>query len=212
MSDVERPPVVDRDKRQAILDHAIETFAELGFRRTDVQVIADKAGVGKGTVYRYFGNKEDLFWASTREVLLRLEQHLVPTIEGVDGALAKLRAGSRAYASFFEANPSYLEMFVQERAEFRGSEPASHIEHHDRLIDRFSQIIDAGIGAGELRRVPVRRTLVALAGLLYGSVVHACYTSLRDQRTLTEMAEYAVDIFLEGIRAERTKGRRETEQ
>ena len=58
----------DPGKRQAILEQAIRTFAELGFRGADVQVIADRAGVGKGTVYRYFHSKEDLFWATTYEV------------------------------------------------------------------------------------------------------------------------------------------------
>ena len=66
----------------------------MGFRGTDVQVIADRAGVGKGTVYRYFRNKEDLFWAATYEVLMRLERHLEAAMEGVEGAAAKLRAAS----------------------------------------------------------------------------------------------------------------------
>ncbi len=157
--------------------------------------------MGKGTVYRYFGNKEDLFWASTLAVVTRLEEHLVGRIEGVEGALEKLRAASRAYAEFFEAHPEYLEIFVQERAEFRGSAPESHLEYHEKLIQRFGGIVEEGIAAGEIRPVDVRKTIIALGGVLYGAVVHACYAAFG--KTLTEMAQYAVDIFLEGIRAER---------
>lgn len=188
-------------KRDAILAQAIQTFAAEGFRRADVQVIADRAGVGKGTVYRYFGNKEDLFWAGTLAVATRLEEHLVALIEGVDGALEKLRAVGRAYAEFFEAHPEHLEIFVQERAEFRGSAPESHLEYHEKLIQRFGGIVEEGIAAGEIRPVDVRRTIIALGGVLYGAVVHACYAAFGE--TLTEMVQYAVDIFLEGIRAER---------
>jgi AcrR family transcriptional regulator len=186
-------------KREAILDQAIATFADEGFRRADVQVIADRAGVGKGTVYRHFGNKEDLFWASTFAVLQRLEEHLLAAMRGVDGAANHLRAASRGYAEFFEANPQYLEIFVQERAEFRGSAPQSHLEYHEQMIDRFAHVLEEGIAAGELRPVDVRKTLIALGGVLYGSVVHACYAGFHDP--LTDMAQYAVDIFLEGIRA-----------
>ncbi len=186
-------------KRETILEHAIATFADEGFRRADVQVIADKAGVGKGTVYRYFGNKEDLFWASTMEVLTRLEQRLLAAAEGVHGAVEKLRAASRAYADFFQASPHYLEIFVQERAEFRGSAPQAHIEHHEKLISWFGKVIEEGISGGELRPVEIRRTIIAFGGLLYGAVVHACYTAVND--TLPQAAEYAVNIFLEGIRA-----------
>jgi AcrR family transcriptional regulator len=46
-------PHVD-DKREAILGAALELFAERGFHGTAVPQIADKAGVGAGTIYRYF--------------------------------------------------------------------------------------------------------------------------------------------------------------
>ena len=191
---------VSSEKREAILAQAIATFAQEGFRHADVQVIADNAGVGKGTVYRYFGNKEDLFWASTFAVIRRLEEHLLQAIRDVDGALEKLRAVSRAYGDFFEANPHYLEMFVQERAEFRGSAPESHVEYHRKLIDRFAALIEEGIAAGEIRQVDVRRTIMGLGGLLYGSVVQACYATFDD--ALTDIALHAVDVFLEGLRAD----------
>lgn len=187
------------DKRQAILAQAIETFADEGFRNADVQIVADKAGVGKGTVYRHFGNKEDLFWATTYEVLTRLEKQLLGALAGKQGALGKLRAVSLAYAEFFDANPKYLEIFVQERAEFRGTAPPSHVEYHERLIDRFAEIVEEGIAGGELRPVDVHRAIISLGGVLYGSVVHACYAMSDD--SLTDMARHAVDIFLEGLRA-----------
>ncbi|MHC4398988.1 MAG: TetR/AcrR family transcriptional regulator [Planctomycetota bacterium] len=186
-------------KKEVILAHAIATFADEGFRNADVQAIADKAGVGKGTVYRHFGNKEDLFWASSYNVLERLEKQLLAAMDAVEGSLEKLRAIGRAYAQFFEANPQYLEIFVQERAEFRGSAPQKHVKYHEKLIHRFAHIVEQGIAAGELRPVDVRGTIIALAGVLYGSVVHARYAAI--DQPLTELAEYAVDIFLRGIRA-----------
>jgi AcrR family transcriptional regulator len=200
MSVQDTPTTESPEKREAILAQAIATFAEEGFRHADVQVIADRAGVGKGTVYRYFGNKEDLFWASTFAVVRRLEEHLIQAMRDVDGALEKLRAVSRAYARFFEAHPHYLEIFVQERAEFRGSAPESHIEYHRKLIDRFAALIEEGIAAGEIRQVDVRRTIMGLGGLIYGSVVQACYATFDD--ALPDVALHAVDIFLEGLRAE----------
>ena len=127
-------PSEDPGKRLAILDQAIRTFAELGFRGADVQVIADRAGVGKGTVYRYFHSKEDLFWATTYEVLLRMERHVFRAMEGVEGACDKLRASAAAYADFFLASPQYLELFVQDLAEFRGSGPESHREHREKMF------------------------------------------------------------------------------
>ena len=47
-------------KRDAILDAALELFAERGFHGTAVPLVAEKAGVGAGTLYRYFESKEAL--------------------------------------------------------------------------------------------------------------------------------------------------------
>lgn len=193
------PAAEGTDKRIAILEQAIRTFAELGFRGTDVQVIADRAGVGKGTVYRYFGNKEDLFWATTLEVFIRLHKHLLAEAEHVEGALEILRAVSLGYAGFFEANPDYLEVFVQERAEFRGSHPDSHRQFHEDAIGYFGKVIEQGIADGEIRPVDARKTVLALGGVLYGIVVHDCYAA--HNYTLTELTGFTVDTFLDGIRA-----------
>src|SRR3954447_9756265 len=48
------------DKREAIFDAALTLFAERGFHGTAVPDIAERAGVGAGTIYRYFENKEAL--------------------------------------------------------------------------------------------------------------------------------------------------------
>src|SRR5688500_14320455 len=48
------------DKREGILDAALELFAERGFHGTAVPLVAEKAGVGAGTIYRYFESKEAL--------------------------------------------------------------------------------------------------------------------------------------------------------
>ena len=47
-------------KRTAILEATLALIAEHGFHGTAMSMIADRAGVGAGTIYRYFDSKEDL--------------------------------------------------------------------------------------------------------------------------------------------------------
>jgi AcrR family transcriptional regulator len=187
----------DPGKRQAILDEAIHTFAELGFLCADVQVIADKAGVGKGTIYRYFRSKEDLFWATTLEVLLRMDRHIIAAMEGVQGACAKLRTAAMAHADFFETNPQYLALFIQEHAAFRGPAPESHHEQHEKMLNRVGEVLLQGIEAGELRPLDTRQTTLAMGCVMFGTTMLADRV---ESANLTRMTEYAIDIFLEGIR------------
>ena len=48
------------DKREVIMDAALELFVSRGFHGTTVPEIADRGGVGAGTIYRYFASKEVL--------------------------------------------------------------------------------------------------------------------------------------------------------
>lgn len=54
-------------KRQRIIQAALHVFAEHGLHGTPVPPIASEAGVGVGTLYRYFASKEALINAVFRD-------------------------------------------------------------------------------------------------------------------------------------------------
>jgi len=60
------------DKRDEIVRAALEIIAEHGFHGAPMAMIADKAGVGAGTIYRYFENKDLLITELYREVEERI--------------------------------------------------------------------------------------------------------------------------------------------
>jgi AcrR family transcriptional regulator len=185
-------------KRDAILQHAIETFADEGFRNADVQVIADRAAVGKGTVYRYFGNKEELFFAASYAVSAELQQYMLDETKQAATPLEQLRAACVAFAEFFEAKPKHLEVFVQERAQFRGHVPEAHMENHEQWIAAYCRILQQGIDEGEIRPVDPRATIKALGMLINGSAYLSCY--FQHEESLSALTSFAVDTFLEGLR------------
>jgi AcrR family transcriptional regulator len=53
--------VMSEERRQAILDAAAGVFLERGFEQTTMEEVAERLGVSKATVYRYFNSKEALF-------------------------------------------------------------------------------------------------------------------------------------------------------
>ena len=56
------------DKRDQIINAAIELFAEQGFDKTSISAICEKVGVSKGLVFHHFKNKDDLL----REVFIKI--------------------------------------------------------------------------------------------------------------------------------------------
>jgi len=64
------------DTRQAILDAALSLFAERGFHGTAVPILAERAGIATGTLYRHFEGKEDLVNQLYRELKTSLSSHV----------------------------------------------------------------------------------------------------------------------------------------
>jgi AcrR family transcriptional regulator len=120
-------PLVD-DKRRRILDAALTTFAARGYHGTAVPEVADAAGVGTGTLYRYFENKEALVNEVYRDAKQRLKAALlddlpVPDLYQLDNARAWFGELWRRLAAFARAEPDafrFLEM--QDHVEYLDSE------------------------------------------------------------------------------------------
>lgn len=74
-------------KRQSILDAALRVFAAKGFAATRMDEVARDAGVAKGTIYIHFKDKEDLFAAILKEVLMPQHTMIVQTLERNDLSL-----------------------------------------------------------------------------------------------------------------------------
>lgn len=78
-------------RRKAIIDAALDEFAEKGFATARMEDIARRAGVAKGTIYLNFSDKEALFEAIVK-------QEIRPNID----ALASLVAGGGSLRDFLD--------------------------------------------------------------------------------------------------------------
>jgi AcrR family transcriptional regulator len=66
-----------RDKRQAIVDAMLEVVAEYGFHRAPMSLVAERAGVGAGTIYRYFADKDAVIAACYQDLKGRFHAALM---------------------------------------------------------------------------------------------------------------------------------------
>lgn len=186
------------DKERAILHTASLFFARDGYRNTDVQAIADKVGVGKGTVYRYFGNKEALFRATADDAMKRLEFAVLPLLRKTGDPLEMIKEVALAYCRFFSRHPHYVEILIQERAEFRGSIPDTHLIYRAKNRGLFEDLLQRGMKLGLIRKLDGAQATTAFANTLYGTVVCGCLQGQSDD--LEALAAPAIDLFLSAIR------------
>jgi TetR/AcrR family fatty acid metabolism transcriptional regulator len=100
--------------KDAIIQSAIAIFSKKGFANSTISEIAGKANVAEGTIYKYFKNKEDLFFTipveKTKEFCRELELHS----QGIDGSLNKIKKFIWYYLYFFKSNPKYARTLMLE--------------------------------------------------------------------------------------------------
>lgn len=68
---------LDDDKKERVMRAAIEEFQAHGFEKAKIEVIAQNAGVAKGSIYQYFDDKKELFLYSVTWVL----EHFMKVID-----------------------------------------------------------------------------------------------------------------------------------
>jgi AcrR family transcriptional regulator len=169
-------------------------------------VIADLAEVGKGTIYRYFGNKEQLFLATVKasldEVLEAVRKGLGITendeLQDTDLDIRQmLRTIAIASAEYYQQNPQAVEIMIQERAEFRESVFPTHLMFRAEGRQTLEQLLRDGVNRGEIRDVDVSQITNAFADLIYGSIVNGVLEGGKSR--LVERIGYAMDLFLNGL-------------
>ncbi len=186
----------NEEKRKQILEAAKDAFSRNGFHRTDVGEIADMAGLGKGTVYRYFGSKRGLFSSLVDWGLSLLREEISQKIKQAKKDPAEaLKAAIKAYISFFERNMEFYWVLIQEVGGYREDDRVKR--RYFPNLDILEELLQFGIEKGIFKPVDVRSSAVALLGiansLIYQGIISGNGYSVH--RKLPAV----IDIFIKGI-------------
>lgn len=92
-------------KRETIMNAALRAFSERGVNGVAVPEIADLAGVGTGTIYRYFQNKEALVNELYRHEKEEFGQHLIRDINREGAPRERFAEFWRRMVSFARLRP-----------------------------------------------------------------------------------------------------------
>ncbi len=195
------------DRQEAILDEAIRLFAERGYAEADLQVLADRLDIGKGTLYRHFGSKEKLFLASADRVMRRIHEHITAVTAPVADPLERIETGIHAYFKYFAEHPESVEMLIQERALFRDRKRPTYFVHREANLDRWRSLYREMIGAGRVRDIPVEQILDTMGDLLYGAMFVGYLVGRREEPAA--VAARIINIVFGGILTDAEKATRQ---
>jgi AcrR family transcriptional regulator len=191
-------------RQDEILQAACRIFARLGYSATNVEEIANEAGMAKGTVYLYFKSKEEIFAA----VLARdLESLTDRTIEGMSAAETfsdRLTVFLNLRASYLQHNQDFLRVYFAEFGS-RCSRSPLNSEVIDKLfwrkVEFMRHCLEQAIAQNEIRAIPVEPAAFAIFDLAKGFAER----HLRGwaHLTLEEDLAFTHSLILNGLRKDK---------
>jgi len=190
------------DHRESILHTAAKLFARRPFHEVLMEEVAEQTGIAKGTVYRYFTNKDDLFGALSMRYLEMLADGISKTAESDAPPLKKMDAMVvRMVELIYEHNDFFQVMQRQESNlwVFRGTE---FLSRRNRMRDHFVNVI-ADAEEQHLLHLPFPRTQAA--DMLLGMVRNLMRFS-DPQPAPRELARMVMQIFVHGLKCQNSQG------
>lgn len=97
--------------RRRILDSARSVFFREGFESANLDEVASRAGVAKGTIYRYFESKAELYVAVLAQNADAFVRRLEQTIDGSLSAEEQIRRLGMFYFKHYCENREYFRIF-----------------------------------------------------------------------------------------------------
>ncbi|MFA5793466.1 MAG: TetR/AcrR family transcriptional regulator [Candidatus Brocadiia bacterium] len=192
------------ERRDRILQAALEIFTEKGFDRTTIDDIADRAGVGKGTVYNRVGRKEDFLELLIQRSAKSTLSNLKSAISKRNDPILQFKEMINVLCDMFEKDIKYF-MLLWTQISIQANQRRLDIKESliiqkdiARLFQIFEDIFNRAIKKKQLRAVDVpviARTLLQLFDPNY-------YYYLRSKcnYTKSEIAQLTIGLFLNGLK------------
>lgn len=123
---------ISDEKRKRVLESAKSAFSRFGFAGTNVNRVAEAAGISVGSLYKYFRTKEDLFLAIIEESHALLENTLHAILDSEHDFFGRVDALLRAAVRSAQDDPDLIRLYV-----------ACTTEELSSLADRLSGRIES---------------------------------------------------------------------
>jgi AcrR family transcriptional regulator len=187
--------------RKCILEAAEQLFAETGYANTTIRSVAGRAGLSVGTIYLYYGNKEELYSELFRHQLESFSAMTEPLRE--KEPLAAISGLIDSYLDYSIKKAKLVSMQIKEHdLEIKKPLKRAFFDSQKRLI---ADILEKGVRKKIFRKMDCRATASVIFYCLRGMILAQLSGDLgADARDRLETGK-PCELFLMGLLNERQR-------
>lgn len=192
---------VATDHTEAILSSAARLFARKPFHEVLMDDVADHAGIAKGTVYRYFANKDELFAAMAFSYMEDLAREIAAV--GQDGTFdVRLHRMLVRMVEIIQQRNDFFQVMQRNECNLWATKSREFMQRREVIRDHFVRAIEAGIQSGQLRCPFEAR----LAGDMLLGMIRSVLRFNTPPPAPKALADMAMHLFLHGLNAQHAGG------
>ncbi len=136
--------------RARILQSAMELFGEKGFEDVPIDEVAARAGVGKGSVYRQFGSKEELYAASVIEGFIQLRSQIERALAQPASIPERITAIVHHTLAYFWTRRQFF-ILLRDPTKLPRAEELRYRKERGQLATLVTEVLREGAGSGLIR-------------------------------------------------------------
>jgi AcrR family transcriptional regulator len=188
------------DTQRRVLAITREMVAEGGWGAAQIALIAHRAGVATGSVYRYFDSKVDLCVQVLAEVSQREIDVVAAIVDAEGDATGRLRDAVAAFVRRASREPRLAYALIAEPCERELDE--ARLAYRAELARQFSRLVDQGITRGEFVDMPGDLLSTCVTGAFMEALVGplARGTAL-DKAEIDALAQQVATLCVRMVRA-----------
>jgi len=180
--------------RQNILHAAEVIFTQHDYHEVLMDDVAHACGVGKGTLYRYFPSKRELYLAVMFEGIERLRDELQAAVDAPATPERKIESVVRCILEHFWDRRFFFALIHRNEHKPEDRDGREWLRRRAAIASLVEHTLEAAMTAGSVRRTDARIAAEMLLGMLRG--VNRYRTP---QDTLDGLVRAVVDVFLCGM-------------
>ena len=193
-------------KQTTIIHAALKLFARGGYDATSVDDIARETGLGKGTLYLYFKDKEDLYYHTVLSVFDAYEQAVRDCIDTGRPPAEILRSIAAGMIAFFTGNRDTFRLLHAMNGVGSGPLKQKLMEPIKDKIERLlafeEEVVERGKQEKMFRADISSRDMVhSFTGMVNFTMQSVLFSAPEEPVDAASKAEAIMCIFLEGVAA-----------
>ena len=182
------------ETRQAIVRCAADIFAQREFHEVLTDDIAQRIGIGKGTIYRYFDSKEALYLAAINDGLNGLHEAVTQVLQRDAPLDTTVEAVVRTMINYFWRRRDFFVLMQRLEPKLKARERAEWQTRRTEVMTMIRRLLERGAARGEAGRTNGRLAAEVLFGMIRGVCIYRS-----DSDRPEDLTRLVTAVFLRGV-------------